>query len=134
MDYKEYALEDGRPIDLNRLRIGFIPEEEYLIIHRNSIILCADVLIECCGGFLLLERRNAPALRELWPVGGRLQKGTSSEEGIMQVAKQESGLDLEDLALLNVSRTYFREAPFPHNKGTDTFNLMYVAKGRGRYR
>src|SRR3989344_790627 len=132
MDYKEYAIENKEPVNLKNLEVNFIPGKDYESAHKNTIVVCADVLIYHQGGYLLVQRNNVPAIGELWPIGGRLQRGISAEEGIRRKAKSECGLELDNLNLINVGRTSFETDPFNHGKGTDTLNLMYVANGKGK--
>ena len=45
MNYKEYALEDGKPVSYEQLKVGHISKEDYAKAHENTIILCADIMI-----------------------------------------------------------------------------------------
>lgn len=132
MDYKEYALENKQNVRFEDLVVGHIPKEDYLNMHKNTIIVCADIMIWYEGGFLLVKRDNVPALGEMWPIGGRMQRGIPLEKNMKIKAKAECGLGLENLCLLNVGRTIFNTDPFGHGKGTDTVNFMYCAEGTGK--
>ena len=131
MDYKEYAIEDKKPVNLDCLKVEFIPKEDFVKIHRDSILICADILIKYKDGFLLLKIDNVLALGEYWVIGGRIQKGISTEEGVRIKVKEECNLELKNLRLLNFSRTYWKTDPFKHGKGTDAVNFMYLADGVG---
>lgn len=82
MDYKEFFVEERDRVDLENLVARHIPKDQYISAHKNTIIVCADVLIYYNWGYLLVQRDNVPAKGELWPIGGRLQRGISVEEGI----------------------------------------------------
>lgn len=134
MDYKEYAFEDKAPVNLEMLKASHIPTEDYRKAHQNTILLCADVMIWYKDGFLLVKRDNVPAKEELWPIGGRMQRGVLMDENVRNKVRAECGLTLKDLTLINVGRTIFRTAPFDHGNGTDTVSFMYFARGSGNIR
>lgn len=131
MDYKEYALEDKKAVDFDQLRVSHVPKEDYIRAHENTIIVCSDIMIWYGSGFLLVKRDNVPAKGELWPIGGRMQRGIPMEDNVRAKVKAECGLDLDKLVLMNVGRTVFRTAPFDHGRGTDTISFMYYAEGQG---
>jgi hypothetical protein len=64
----------------------------------------------------------------------KLSRGVNAEESIIEKSREECGLDLKNLKLLGIARTYFGSDPLDHGKGTDTLNLMYVADGFGKVR
>ena len=128
---KEYAIENGKEVDLEQLKTGFVKEEDYVIAHKNTVILCHDVLIKYDSGILLVVRDNVPAKDILWPIGGRVLRGVPTEESLRRKVKVECGLDLENIRFVGCGRTIFRTEPFGHGKGTDTLNLMFVADGIG---
>ncbi len=132
MDYKEYAIEDKKPVLLDNLKVGFVEREDYEKAHKNTIILCADIMIWQNNGFLLVQRDNIPAKNELFCIGGRLQRGISTEDGVRKKVKAECGLDLKNLKLISFSRTYWTTDPFGHGKGTDTASFMFYAEGIGQ--
>ena len=39
---------------------------------------------------------------------------------------------MEDLKYVGVCRTFFKTDPFGHGNGTDTFNVMYFGRGKGK--
>lgn len=131
MDYKEYALEDNKAVDLKKLEAGLAPKEDYIKAHLNTVILCADVMIWFNDGFLMVKRDNVPAKNELFCIGGRLQRGIPSEQGMRKKVKAECNLDLKNVKLISSSRQFWDTEPFGHGKGTDTLSLMYYAEGVG---
>lgn len=108
-----------------------MPLDVYKQAHEGLVILCHDVFIEFEGAILLVNRDNHPAKDLLWPIGGRVLRGMSVEASLKAKVKEECGLELYDIKELGKARTYFGTEPFGHDKGTDTFNLVYYAKGRG---
>lgn len=131
MSYKEYSIENKKSVDLKALKGNFIPREDFIKVHKQTIIVCADIMIWYLGGFLFIQRENVPVFGEPWVIGGRIERGISTEEGVRKKVKSECNLDLKNLKLLDISRTYFKTDPFGHSKGTDTVNFMYVAEGTG---
>lgn len=131
MNYKEYAFEDKKSVELKKLEVGMVPREDYIKAHQNTVILCADAMIWYNGGFLLVKRDNVPAKNELFCIGGRLQRGIPSEQGMKKKVKAECNLDLKNIKLIGYSRQFWDTDPFGHGKGTDTASLMYYAEGVG---
>lgn len=131
MDYKEYTIENKEPVNLENLKAGFIPKDEFINIHKNSIIITVDVMIWYNDGFLLVKRDNVPALGELWNIGGRIERGISTEKGIRKKVKMECNLELKNLKNLGIARSFWKTDPFGHGKGTDTLTFLYVADGIG---
>lgn len=131
MEYKEYSIEDNEKVDLENLKSGFIPREDFISIHKDAVILTTDVMIWYKDGFLLINRDNFPAKGELWSIGGRIERGVPMEEAVKKKAKLECGLELENLNLIGVFRSYWKQDPFGHGKGTDTLSFMYLAEGVG---
>jgi ADP-ribose pyrophosphatase YjhB (NUDIX family) len=127
-DYKEY-IEDG--IIFQGLQTSLMPKEEYIKAHRSLVIFCHDVFIEYQGGILLIIRNNEPARDILWPLGGRVLRGLDVVESAKRKVRQESSLELSDVRIVGMSRTYFRTDPFGHGRGTDTVNAVLFAKGHG---
>jgi len=79
----------------------------------------------------IVKRDNVPAFGEYWVIGGRIQRGIPMEENVKKKVKMECNLELKNLKLLNICRTYWKTDPFKHCKGTDTINFMYIADGEG---
>ena len=129
---KEYGVENGKKIDLARLSTPLMSKEEYANAHQHLIIACHDVAIIYQGGILLVTRDNLPAKDIFWVIGGRILRGMSTIDSLRQKVKAECGLELANIKELMFGRTYFLTDPFGHGKGTDTFNIVYVAQGRGK--
>ncbi len=127
----EYYAENFAVVDEKKLRQPRIPNEEFERIHKNSVIVTHDVAIWYQNGFLLLERGNNPARGELWPVGGRIERGVPVEESLQKKAREECGLIIYNGGFLGMGRTFFETEPFGHGCGTDTINMMFYAEGAG---
>lgn len=132
---KEYTVENGttplEPVSLSQLSAELMSRETYEAAHQGLVILCHDVLIEYENGILLIKRKNFPAKDILWPIGGRVKRGMLTENSLREKVFQECHLELSEIRLLSHARTFFHTAPFGHGRGTDTYNLMYYAKGSG---
>jgi ADP-ribose pyrophosphatase YjhB (NUDIX family) len=131
MEFREYAVEDGKNVDIKRLQTGFVEPSLFSEIHKNTALLTVDVLIKYQGGWLLVHRDNVPAKGEYFPVGGRVKKGIPILEAIKNKAREECGLALEQIRCIGVSRQMFQTDPFGHEKGTDTTSIMFIAIGSG---
>ena len=129
---REYGLENGKQIDLKLLCTSPMSKKEYAHSHKHLVIACHDVAIIYQGGILLVTRDNSPAKNILWVIGGRILRGMSTVDSLRQKVKAECGLELTDIKELMFGRTYFSADPFGHGKGTDTFNIAYVAQGSGK--
>ncbi|MDV3309060.1 MAG: NUDIX domain-containing protein [Cyclobacteriaceae bacterium] len=132
MEIIEYRTENNASVDLGTLTSPRMPLADYALAHRSLVILCHDAFIAHEGGILLIHRRNHPAKDILWPLGGRVDRGVPIEESLRRKVKRESNLDLINIRCLGVSRTFFSTEPFGHNRGTDTFNIVYFAEGVGK--
>ena len=128
---KEYFWEAGEKIDLKKLKTGFIPQREYILAHRNLSIFCHDVIIEYQGGILMIERDNEPMKGERWIIGGRVERGLTTEESLKIKTKKECGLDLHDIKYLGSARIFNSGDPFRHGRGTDAPVFVYFAHGSG---
>ncbi len=129
--FKEYAIENNQPVELNNLTTGFIPDEEFTSAHKNVPIVCHDAFIEYEGGILMVERDNVPAKHEIWCIGGRIQRGITTVDSLRKKVRAECGLELESIEFLGTAREFFTTDPFGHDKGTDTPSLVFYAKGIG---
>jgi hypothetical protein len=132
MSYPDFFENNLNP---SNLEVDFIAQENYEMIHENTIIVCHDVLIKCnynnSLGYLLVKRLKQPAMGVYWPIGGRILRGIPTEESLKRKAYQECNLTLENITYTGSARTLFTSEPFNHNKGTDTLNLIFIADGRG---
>ncbi len=137
MKFTEYAVEgDGTLVNLERLRGAFLSDSVYKDANSGLVIPCHDVYIELPNengnlGLLLVERKQEPCKGILWPIGGRILKGMPTEESLRKKAKNECGLDLENITYLGVSRVFFEREPLGHGKGQDAFGFNYHARGLG---
>ena len=127
-DYKDY-IEDATA--LRRLQSSPLPRSDYCLAHANLVIPCHDIMIQYGEGILLVKRENDPGRGQFFPIGGRIQKGVPTEESMRQKVKEECGLELTHLEVLGFGRTIFKDDPFGHGKGTDTFDIMYFGIGKG---
>ncbi|SDL12004.1 hypothetical protein SAMN05421823_104429 [Catalinimonas alkaloidigena] len=128
---KQYAIEGGNPVALAPLEADFMSDPTYRAAHAGMVIACHDIMIAYEGGFLMIVRDNEPAKGELWCIGGRQLRGLSPEDSALRKAKAECNLELYDLQTVGCARTYFQTDPFGHGRGTDSFNVMLFARGRG---
>jgi len=128
---KEYAIENGKKVNVKQLQTDSMPPKKYPIAHRYLPLACHDVFIEYQGGILLIVRNNFPAKDILWMIGGRIQRGVPILESLKLKVKEECGLEIKNIVELGTGRTLFKTDPFGHGKGTDTVNWVYFAKGSG---
>lgn len=131
MRLREYNLEDGEQIDLNKLKANRMPLPDYVNSHRNLPLVCHDAFIRYGGGVLLVTRDNHPHKGELWPFGGRIERGMKTEDSLRAVVKRESGLVLKDINLIGCIRIFAKTDPFGHGMGTDCPAFVYSATGEG---
>ncbi|MFH1840233.1 MAG: hypothetical protein ABH849_03730 [Nanoarchaeota archaeon] len=132
---KEYYFGDmDNVVDYSNLRASFLHEKDYSIAHKNLVIPCHDIMIEYQSGILLVERCRPPAKGQLYPIGGRIQRGISTYSSLEIKALEECNLELTDVRQVGLVRTFFSEDPFNHGRGTDTIVIMYVGKGYGKLR
>lgn len=127
----EYKVENHREVNLARLISVQMPLEDYTKAHKSLVILCHDVFIGYKEGILLIHRNNYPAKDILWPIGGRVERGVPTEVSLKKKVKNECNLVITDLQIIGYSRTFFSTEPFGHEKGTDTFNIVYFGTGTG---
>jgi len=128
---KDYAHENGKEINLRKLKTNFIEKEDYIKAHQNLPIACHDIFIKYNNGILLVKRKNFPAKGILWPVGGRIQRGILTEESLKEKVKQECNLNIKNINSLGLGRHFFETEPFGHKKGTDTPTIVFFAEGEG---
>lgn len=135
MDFvKDSCIENEKSVDVDNLKTGFISDDVFDIIHRWSIIACADVFVEIENsdgekGILLVKRLVKPLTCEYWPLGGKIDRGEPNEiKTLKKKALKEAGLKLHDITLLGIGRTLFDTDPRGHGKGTDSRNTVYFAK------
>jgi 8-oxo-dGTP diphosphatase len=86
-------------------------------------LLTVDIIIECGGGIVLIERKNAPFG---WALpGGFVDVGESVEQAAVREAKEETSLDVR---LIEQMHTYSdpRRDPRRH-----TVSTVFIAKAEG---
>ncbi len=88
-------------------------------------LLTVDALIIFEGKLVLIRRRNPPFKNHFALPGGFVEVGETVEEAVVREAKEETGLDIEIIKLLDVYSDPLRD-PRGH-----TVSVCYLAKGRG---
>ena len=82
-----------------------------------------DIIIECQGGIVVIERSNPPYG---WALpGGFLDYGESLEEAAIREAKEETNLDLMDLRQFHTYSQPGRDPRF------QTISTVFIAEGQG---
>mgnify|MGYP000116422264 CR=1 FL=1 len=90
--------------------------------YKNPIPT-VDIIIEYKGGIVLIERKNYPFG---WAIpGGFVEYGESCEETAIREAKEETGLDLENLRQFKTYSNPGRDPRF------HTISTVFIAKGKG---
>ena len=104
---------------------GVISYLEYITQKlQNGPFITVDAIIEIGEGIVLIQRSNPPFG---WALpGGFVDYGESLEEAVTREAKEETGLDLEELRQFHTYSTPTRDPRF-HTIGT-----VFLAKGKGR--
>lgn len=88
-------------------------------------LLTVDAVIAKDGGFVLIRRKNEP-FKGCWALpGGFVERGETVEDATRREAREETGLDIELLALLGVYSDPKRD-PRGH-----TVSIVYIAKPVG---
>lgn len=123
--FKEESLKE------TKLQADLMSKTSYQQAHQHLIIFCHDVFIETDKGILLVKRLKEPATNVWWPIGGRVLRGERIEASLQKKSREECGLELEGIQLLDYARTWFEGDPFGHGQGTDTINAVCFARGYG---
>jgi 8-oxo-dGTP pyrophosphatase MutT (NUDIX family) len=99
--------------------MGYVSEIRKLVGTRPLILAGAEVLVFDPQGRLLLQRRSDTGD---WAIpGGMMEPGESFEETARREVKEETGLEIGDLELLNIysgSDFYFK---YPN--GDEVYNV-----------
>jgi O-acetyl-ADP-ribose deacetylase (regulator of RNase III)/ADP-ribose pyrophosphatase YjhB (NUDIX family) len=98
---------------------------EYILNKlQNGPFTTVDAIIEINGGIVIIERSNPPFG---WALpGGFVDYGESLEEAVTREAKEETGLDLENLVQFHTYSDPGRDPRF-HTIGT-----VFLASARGK--
>jgi len=91
---------------------------------QNGPFSTVDAIIEINDGIVVIERSNPPFGYAL--PGGFVDYGESLEDAVRREAKEETGLDLEDLKQFHTSSQPDRDPRF-HTIGT-----VFIAKAKGK--
>lgn len=90
----------------------------------HNPLLTVDIIIECQGGIVLIERKNPP---HGWALpGGFVDYGESIESAAIREAKEETGLAIE---LLEQMHTYSDPGRDPRHH---TVSTVFIAKAHGQ--
>jgi len=90
--------------------------------YKNPIPT-VDIIIEYKEGIVLIERKNYPFG---WAIpGGFVEYGESCEETAIREAKEETGLDIENLKQFKTYSAPGRDPRF------HTISTVFIAKGKG---
>ncbi|UCG93170.1 MAG: NUDIX hydrolase [candidate division WOR-3 bacterium] len=93
--------------------------------HRNPIPT-VDIIIEIRDGIVLIKRKNPPYG---WAIpGGFIDYGESAESAAKREAKEETGLDIEDL------RQFHAYSDPNRDSRHHTLSVVFTAKARGKPR
>jgi len=96
------------------------------VVHsgRRSPIPTVDIIIDISGGVVLIKRKNPPFG---WAIpGGFIDYEESAEQTAVREAKEETGLDLEELRQFHVYSEPNRD-PRHH-----TISIVFIAQGKGK--
>jgi O-acetyl-ADP-ribose deacetylase (regulator of RNase III)/ADP-ribose pyrophosphatase YjhB (NUDIX family) len=104
---------------------GVISYLEYIIYKlQNGPFITVDAIIEIKDGIVIIERSNPPFG---WALpGGFVDYGESLEEAVRREAKEETGLDLEDLRQFHTYSEPDRDPRF------HTIATVFIAQGKGK--
>ncbi|KPJ72672.1 NUDIX hydrolase [candidate division TA06 bacterium DG_78] len=90
---------------------------------RNPIPT-VDIIIELSGGIVLIKRKNPPLG---WALpGGYVEYGESAENAARREAREETGLEIEDLQQFHTYSDPHRD-PRHH-----TISVVFIARGIGK--
>jgi ADP-ribose pyrophosphatase YjhB (NUDIX family) len=93
-------------------------------MNPRNPLLTVDIIIECQGGIVLIERKNPP---HGWALpGGFVDYGESIESAAVREAKEETGLSIE---LVEQMHTYSDPLRDPRHH---TVSTVFIAKAQGQ--
>lgn len=129
MPTKSYRIEEGKDVDLSRLRNP--SDSVSAVAHQGLVLARHEVIINYQGTKLLLRRSNSPGQGLYLPVGGEIQRGMELEESLRACVQEACNLTLENITELGTARTIWKDDPFGHGHGTDALTWIYSATGKG---
>ncbi|MCW4000702.1 MAG: NUDIX domain-containing protein [Candidatus Bathyarchaeota archaeon] len=109
---------------ISKRKCGFIPEPLFSQIVDWMPIASVEAVTVLDGSLLFLKRKNPPAAGLWWFAGGRIHKGESFEDALHREVKEETGLEIESLQLINVYSRVFSER---HD-----ITILYLCKCKGK--
>ncbi len=89
----------------------FIPKKDFMKIQDLMPICTTDLLITNNGKYLIVKRKQKPALGKWWIPGGRILKNETIKESALRKARQEVGLKCEFVKILGAYDTIFDDGP-----------------------
>jgi 8-oxo-dGTP diphosphatase len=93
-------------------------------MQHRSPILTVDIIIELSEGIVLIKRKNPPFG---WALpGGFVEYGESVESAAKREAREETGLELEDMKQFHAYSDPHRD-PRHH-----TISVVFIARGTGK--
>jgi 8-oxo-dGTP diphosphatase len=93
-------------------------------MKQRNPLLTVDIIIECRGGIVLIERKNPP---HGWALpGGFVDYGESIESAAVREAKEETGLTVQ---LLEQMHTYSDPGRDPRHH---TVSTVFIARAHGQ--
>lgn len=105
-----------------------IPPEQYARMIEHLPILCVDIVIRNSGGeILLIKRENEPLKGEWWVVGGRVHKGETLEQAAIRKAKEEVGLQVNNLQFIGYYEDAFETNPFGLATPLHSVSVVFTA-------
>ncbi|WLR43219.1 NUDIX hydrolase [Bacillus carboniphilus] len=103
--------------------MGYVEELRKIVGHRPLILVGAVVIIIDGEGRLLLQQRKYP--KESWGLpGGLMELGESTEEVARRELFEETGLEVNELELINV---YSGKDNFVIAENGDEFYVVTIA-------
>ena len=105
----------------------YIPEKLYEQIIDNIPLCCVDMIVVCCGKFLLLKRTKSPANNQWWFPGGRLLRGEYLETAVKRKIQEELRIvKIKNIKFLAVGQNRFPNGHF--GKPYFAVNIIYIVE------
>jgi len=132
MKLKEYAIEEGKKVDLSKLKFSKKGTKEYSDGRKVMVRACHDIFIKYDKGILLVQRDSFPAKGKFWSIGGGVEKGELIEDSLRKKVKEECNLEIKNLKLIGTARAMWQTDPNKHGKGVDDMIFVYSGNGEGK--